>query len=331
MMNSLNVLTTAASDYFRELRSAVSDGWDRFWFRPCDPATISLIRILAGAMILYTHLVWTLDISGFLGTAGRVAPEFVRRFHDPMQSGYHFAWSFWSYAGSGLSLWGLHLLCLIVVAMFTVGWFTRVTSVLTWLITVSYAHRLPGTLFGLDQINIMLAMYLVISPCGARYSVDRLFARRNGVGSVPPMVSANVALRLIQLHLCVIYLFAGFGKLLGASWWDGTAIWLSLANLEYQSIDMTWLCKFPRLVNLMTHVALLWEVSYIALIWPRMTRPIVLLLAIPIHLGIAMCLGMVTFGVVMLIANLAFVSPVLIRSIFGGDDFKLVSPVRREE
>ena len=37
------------------------------------------------------------------------------------------------------------------------------------------------------------------------------------------------------------------------------------------------------------------------------TRPVMLLLAIPLHLGIAFCMGMVTFGVVMLIANLSFV------------------------
>ena len=32
-----------------------------------------------------------------------------------------------------------------------------------------------------------------------------------------------------------------------------------------------------------------------------------LLLAIPLHLGIGLCMGMLEFGLVMLIANLAFV------------------------
>ena len=49
--------------------------------------------------------------------------------------------------------------------------------------------------------------------------------------------------------------------------------------------------------------------------WPRLTRPIVLALAIPLHLGIACFLGMITFGLVMLIGNLAFVSPWVIRAI----------------
>jgi hypothetical protein len=35
---------------------------------------------------------------------------------------------------------------------------------------------------------------------------------------------------------------------------------------------------------------------------------------VPLHLGIAVCLGMVTFGLIMLVGNLAFVSPALVRS-----------------
>ena len=93
-------------------------------------------------------------------------------------------------------------------------------------------------------------------------------------------------------------------------------MWKAIANQEYQSLDMTWMADWPRLLNLATHVTIFWEVFYCALIWPRFTRPIMLILAIPMHLGIAFCLGMITFGLVMLIANLAFVPPELVRAIF---------------
>ena len=113
--------------------------------------------------------------------------------------------------------------------------------------------------------------------------------------------------------MCIIYLFAGMAKLTGPAWWDGTAMWMALGNMEYQSLDMTWLADWPRLINVMTHVTLFWELSYSALVWPRQTRGIVLALAIPLHMGIAICLGMVTFGLAMLIANLAFVPSPWIR------------------
>ena len=54
--------------------------------------------------------------------------------------------------------------------------------------------------------------------------------------------------------MCVIYFFAGVSKLQGPSWWDGEAMWRAFANLEYQSLDMTWLAWHPWLVNAMSHV-----------------------------------------------------------------------------
>jgi hypothetical protein len=116
--------------------------------------------------------------------------------------------------------------------------------------------------------------------------------------------------------MCIIYFFSGLGKLQGDSWWDGVAVWYSLATLEYQTLDMTWIVDYWWLVNLMTHVTVLWELTYPALVWPSLTRPWVLSMAVVVHLGIVFALGMPTFGLVMLIGNLAFVSPKTIRKVF---------------
>ena len=37
--------------------SDVARHWNAFWFTPRAPHTLGVIRILAGAMLLYTHLV----------------------------------------------------------------------------------------------------------------------------------------------------------------------------------------------------------------------------------------------------------------------------------
>ena len=92
-------------------------------------------------------------------------------------------------------------------------------------------------------------------------------------------------------------------------------MWGAVANSEYQSFDMTWLASYPFIISLLTQVSLAWEISYSALVWPRLTRPIVLALAVPLHMGIAVCMGMITFGVIMLVGNFAFVSPWVIREV----------------
>ena len=165
-------------------------------------------------------------------------------------------------------------------------------------------------------------MYLAVGPSGDAFSLDAWRRRRRGEGQAPASVGANIATRLMQFHMCVIYFFAAIGKLQGDAWHNGEAMWLAFANLEYQSLDMTWTARWPLLLNFLTHVTVYWELSFCFLIWPRRTRPLVLAMAIPLHLGIAFCLGMITFGLVMLIGCLSFVPSELIRSaraaLFGG-------------
>jgi hypothetical protein len=313
--------------------SGWTQGWDRFWFRREDPTTLGLIRLLTGCVVFYAHLVWSSELLTFFGNDG-VLPENYRQ----LLFGNDWAWSHFDLLGSPTTMWFAHVMGLVIIAMFTCGIWTRVTAVITALLVISYANRATGALFGLDQIMGFLCLYLAIGNSGGAFSVDRWLANRKAqshksnaankagqggaVGLEEPSLlgdfSTNIAIRLIQIHMCLVYLFAGLGKLQGETWWNGQAIWYSLASYEYQTLDMTWMANHMWLVSLITLVTVAWEVSYAALVWPRLTRPFVLLLAIPLHLGIGICMGMMTFGLIMLIGNLAFVAPVLIRRMLPG-------------
>ncbi len=249
------------------------NSWDRFWFSPTDVATYCLIRVFAGAMLFYTHLVWTLDLDAFYGANPWVTKAAMDGRAQALEVG-QYAWSYHWWIDSPSMVWTLHILGLIVLAMFMVGFKSRVTSILSMLIMVSYANRVPDAQYGLDQINALLTLYLCVGPSGAMYSVDRWLARRRGAAdTVQPSIGANIGIRLIQIHMCVIYLFAGIGKMGGGTWADGTAMWGALANLEYQSLDLTWLADWPWAINVMTHVTTWWELSYVALVWPLSPRP----------------------------------------------------------
>ena len=313
----MSSLVTSAREWF----SGYIDAWDRFWFTPRLPYTLGIIRIVAGLMLLYSHLVLATDLSSFLGEHAWINNETSRHLHDGTFGFRDLGRTYLWYLNSPTLIWIHHLFTIVVTASFAAGLMTRLTAPLTWFLQLMYLHRLTGMLFGLDQIMTYSVMYLMLAPCGSCFSVDawlreKLSARRETqswlrwlLPDATPTISANIATRLLQLHLCVIYLFGGLSKARGQTWWDGTATWYSVGNYEYQSVDMTWLHRYPRFFSALTHVTLFWEIFYAALVWPKLTRPLVLAMAVAVHGGIALFLGMITFGVMMIGANMIFLEP----------------------
>src|SRR5207253_4561916 len=75
----------------------------------------------------------------------------------------------------------MHAPILVVMFLFTIGCFTRVTSLLSWIATLSYIHRSQQVLFGQDAMMNILVIYLMVGHSGAALSVDRLIARYRAV------------------------------------------------------------------------------------------------------------------------------------------------------
>jgi hypothetical protein len=306
----MNPLASACLNWAR----SVGEAWDRFWFTPQPAHTLAAIRFLGGAMLFYTHLVWGLDLLAFVGPGSWLTAETVALMNEG-PDGRTYAWSYLFFVQNPALLWTLHLAGLAVFALLTVGLYSRVMSILAFIITISYCHRLTGMWYGLDQINAFMATYLMIGACGDAYSLDRWLARRRGAAAPQPAVSTNIAMRLLQLHLCILYLFGGIGKMRGENWWDGSALWLALASLEYQSLDLTWMVRHRWLLALLTHITVFWETFYCFLVWPKLTRPVCLAMAVFVHGGIAICLGMKTFGLAMIIGNMVFLAPQTIEAV----------------
>ncbi len=283
-------------------------GWEQFWFTPRLPHVLAVIRICCGAMSAYVHIIWSSLLSDFMGPHAWIDQPTVRMLHAD-----DWAWSWLWYTDSPLLL-GIHQTVAIVASLcLMVGLATRVSSVVAWWMTLMVCHRMTLALFGLDQIVVMLSMYLMICRCGSVWSVDAWLQRRRGASwwlpTADPSVSNNIATRLIQLHLCVIYLFGGLSKMRGEMWFDGSALWYTIVNYEYQSLDLVWLGRSRVAIASLTAATVFWETFYCALVWPRLTRPLALGMAVMVHGGIALGLGMVTFGFIMLVANFSFIEP----------------------
>lgn len=239
----------------------------------------------------------------------------------------------------------LHTLIVVSAVLFTIGFCTRLTSALTWFGSLCYIHRNPTMLFGVDTMITILMLYLLIGPSGAAYSVDNVIRRwwakaKPGVvqgwcrfwgrpipalseiaparsPDIVPSVSANVAIRLLQVHVCIIYFVSGISKLQGTAWWNGEAVWGTLGNFEFAPMQHQFYLDFLAYIGqhrwlyalIMTsggYFTLAFEIGYIFLIWRPTTRWVFLGGAIVLHGLISVFMGLGTFALIMLVMNMAF-------------------------
>lgn len=250
--------------------------------------------------------------------------------------------SIWFHISNPGTMWTVHVCVLIIFLLFTLGIFTRVTAVLAWLAALQYIHRSQQILFGMDTMLNILLFYLMIGPSGAALSIDRLIARyraaraiyRAGGRSVPwaeavlagpqPSALANFVLRLFQIHFCIMYASAGLAKLKGGMWWRTTATWYTLANAEFTPMNYAayeWvLRKIASVKPLMlivfgvfSYFTLFMEICFPFLVWTRM-RPIMVSLAIALHAGIAVIMGLTCFQLLMLVILLCFTPASVVRN-----------------
>jgi hypothetical protein len=280
--------------------------------------------------------------------------EYMQRWNgtDPRMTiakGYAIS-SVWYHVTDPTWMAVVHGLFLLVMLLFTVGFCTRVTSVLTWMAALSYIQRAPTTLFGLDTMMIIVLLYLMIAPSGAALSVDRLIGRwwaqrqaqrqhRPEPAWEPPApsVTANFALRLLQIHFCIIYLASGTSKLQGPAWWNGTAMWGTMANYEFAPLNwaryedfLVFLCHHRPLWELVTSggviFTLVLEIGFPFLVWPRATRWLMIIGAVMLHVGISMTMGLTTFSLMMLTMLLAFVPTAAVKQLLAALSLRREGP-----
>jgi hypothetical protein len=322
------------SGYLRDLSHSAVNAWCEFFFAAADPTPLGVMRVAVGVLLLWDVAVLGLDLREYLGSDGWMGPAAARAY---LANNSPWAWSFWFWVPDRW-LWAAWGGCLLVLALFTLGLWSRVTSVLAWAIAISIVRRAPAALFGFDQMISTWAFYLaVFGASGQAVSFDRFFARchairrnradlgqrgvdllRGECGRPPASVSANLSLRMLQLHLVMIYGSAGLSKLMGPEWWNGSAMEMVILTPEFRRFDFTWLFRYPTGLALATHFGLLLEIVYPVLIWFRRLRPLVIASVLFLHVGIDLILGLTEFGLTMIVANIAFASGPWLRGLITG-------------
>ena len=212
--------------------------------------------------------------------------------------------------GESAILSAVLIISLVAGGFLLVGLGSRTAAVTAWFLHLSAVKSGDLMAYGMDNFTTIGLFYLMISPLPDRLSLDRFI--RSSLPSVTPKLSGFFQ-RVLQLHLCAIYLFGGITKCLGAGWWDGTSIWRSLTCPPYNILSAQFLLPYRHILPVIGISVCLLETGYPVFIWLKKTRAAWLVAILAMHVGIGLAMGLYLFSSIMIILNLAAFGTILLR------------------
>jgi hypothetical protein len=180
---------------------------------------------------------------------------------------------------------------------------------------------------GGDNLILLMSLYLVLTACGRRWSLDarrnRLKALRAGDTPEPPRslfgrqfrdarttlvaVVHNCGMFLIAAQVCFLYGSAGLYKVQGPSWSSGTALHY-VVNLE---LFRPWpalshfVDEHTLVVAIVGYMTVLLQVAFPFVLFGRLKYPVLAML-LGMHIGIAVLMGLPLFSGAMIVADAVF-------------------------
>jgi len=285
---------------------ATARAWERFFFAPTSVATMVVVRIAFGLVAL----AWTASL------APDLASFFTRRGIVPVQPSNRFWIGVLSPSAPDWAVYLTWALLLVAAVCLTVGYRTRLSSVLVFVGIVSFERRNPLIFNAGDVLVRNLAFYVMLAPAGIALSVDAW--RRTRAGFWTFAKRAPWALRLIQIQLSVVYASTVWAKVRGNDWNDGTAVSYALRLEDLARFRVpSFVATNLALSNLFTFGTLAIEASIAVLVWNRKARPWVLGAGVVMHLAIALNIMIGFFTMAMLAAYLSFVPPDAMERLIG--------------
>jgi len=282
-----------------------------------DPTALGLLRILLVLVMTASLLTHVGAVSDYFSSHATIGGEAARE-------AFHSRWSLFFFVTEPWPVRAVFAVGVVAHLLWLVGLYTRVASIVAWVVWISMVGRQP-LLYALpDQLHTALATVLMLTPAGRGMSLD---ARWRGKRRPVPVWCR----RMIQLQIAVVYVATGALKT-GETWKDGTALYYTLVNPYNRHFEIDRALAFlqPWVLRPMTWAVLVWEVGFggfLVLHWLRelLGRPrrfpdlrkLFLPFGVLMHIGIQSLLYVAWFTPLMVAAYAAFLPPDEVQRLLG--------------
>src|SRR5215207_2243072 len=192
------------------------------WWAPVRAERLAALRI-GLALVMLLDVLWTYlpNLHDYFGPGGIGSRELHEWWLKPgvwrwslLNTGGEFSPARWLDASNAWLLDAAVYVWIAALVGMLLGLETRICVLTVWLLSVSFANLNPSIDNSGDLVRTITLLYLVLTPCGAAWSLDRRFGRQ----PPGPVYVDPWALRLLFVQMTLIYFCNGCYKLAGEQW-----------------------------------------------------------------------------------------------------------------
>lgn len=274
----------------------------RFFTDPVSKNTLGFFRMATGAFAFVQLLVLLPDWMWFYGPDGIMSWEISDSLSTRSTPGMHTIFSLFPNIGISMQTFTYSVTFTYFVSLLALilGYKTRIAAILAWLTHLMLNTTGHFTAYGVETFLHIALFYCMVLPVGISKSLDQYL----NPGTVAPYL-ITLSVRIIQLHLAIMYMASGLEKAMGSQWWNGEAIWIALQQDQFHKYNTDWMANMPVVPKVLGWGTLVVETFYPVGIFWRKTRSFWLLGILSMHLFIALFLGLTLFGGLMFLLNLS--------------------------
>ncbi|UXP31848.1 HTTM domain-containing protein [Reichenbachiella agarivorans] len=251
-----------------------------------DLRSLSLFRIFLGIFLCVDLGIRFSDVEMFYSDLGVLSSSYISRIN----------WSIHAWYGSVEWQYFLFGLSAVSALLLLLGFYTRVATVVAYVLTASVQLRNPAVNNAGDLLLACVLFISIFLPLSSYFSLDSRKVQSEGQ-KFSSYSSPWVAVYLLQLIL--LYSISGFSKNNGTWNFDGLGIYYALNLHTYAKSSAIYLLYYPWILWLLNYLTLFLErVLWLGLLIPRKNgwiRSVLVLSFMSFHLGLFCFMELGTF------------------------------------
>lgn len=206
--------------------------------------------------------------------------------------------SFWNFAFLIPYNWLLLLLLILFSIICFMGIRERLMTFLVFLFWINFLNRTTVINTGGEVLIGLFLFYLLF--IGEPKSKDRnIILIQNALN--------NTFFYAIIIQFLSVYIISSWWKLLDESWLSGLAFLYAINIDTYSFFGFgQYLYDHILIAQLLTYVSIFYQILFPILIWSKKIKKPLLILGVGFHLGIAIIMGIFSFGLIMILSYSIF-------------------------